>query len=141
MNSVRKIKVFCTSTWEIIKLVFNPHQKKTKRTPKDFVTIRILDLPSIGVGCNPVTCGLNSVTVKMMADTLKSALEEAYPGKTATEYVNLMWTPEEQASEFGKLLMNKRKPSPLIIIADEIKYAGTFQVPLIVNEVGKIVHF
>ena len=141
MNPVRMIKIACAFICKITKFVFCPYQKKADRTPKDFATIRILDLPSIGVGCNPITCGLNSVTVKMMTDTLKSALEEAYPGKTATEYVNLIWTPQEQASEFGKLLMNKRKPSPLIIIADEIKYAGTFQVPLIVNEVGKIVHF
>lgn len=141
MNLVRMIKTSFAVICNRIKIVFCSCQKKVNQAPKDFVTIRILDLPSIGVGCNPVTCGLNSVTVKMMADTLKLALEEAYPGKTATEYVNLMWTPEEQASEFGKLLMNKRKPSPLIIIADEIKYAGMFEAPVIVNEVGKILHF
>jgi disulfide oxidoreductase YuzD len=130
---VQQIKIHCCA---LLKYVVPQFKKTPDRTLKQFVTIRILDLPTIGLGCNPVTCGLNSVTVKMMADALKAALEEAYPGKTATEYVNLMWTPQEQTSEFGKLLMNKKKPSPLVIIDNGITYAGSMPVHDIIKDIG-----
>jgi disulfide oxidoreductase YuzD len=141
MNPVQQIKTFGACIYKSAKSAMHLYGKEADRVTKNFVKVRILDLPTIGCGCNPATCGLDSVTVKMMADTLQSALEEAYPGKTSTEYVNLLWTPQEQDSGFGKLLVTKKQPSPLIIIEDEIRYAGMFQVPVIVNEVGKILHF
>jgi disulfide oxidoreductase YuzD len=74
----------------------------------------------------------------MMADKLKSTLEETYPGRTSTEYVNLLWVPQEKESNLGQLLVTKSQPSPLIIIDDEVKYSGSIQVQTIVNEIGNI---
>jgi disulfide oxidoreductase YuzD len=109
-------------------------------TKKSFVKIRILDLPSIGLGCTPANCDPNYVSVEMMAKELKAALEEAYPERTSIEYINLLWTPQEKESEFGKLLVTKRQPSPLIIIEGKVKYAGSIQVPIIVREIGNILN-
>lgn len=109
-------------------------------TKNKFVKIRILDLPNIGCGCTPANCDPNFISVATRADELKAALEESYPEKTSTEYVNLLWTPQEQESEFGQLLVTKRQPSPLVIIDGEVKYAGSIQVPIIVREIGNMLN-
>jgi disulfide oxidoreductase YuzD len=107
-------------------------------TANKLVKIRILDLPGVKLGCCPENCDPNFISVQTKTDELRSALEEAYPERTSTEYVNLLWKPQEQGSEFGQLLVTKRQPSPLVIIDGEAKYAGSIQVKFIVSEVGKI---
>lgn len=112
-------------------------------TAKNLVEIRILDLPGANSGCSccaPSTCGPEYFSVKSKTDELKAALEETYPGKTATEYVDLLMAPQDKESEFGQLLVTKEQPSPLVIIDGEAKYAGSVQVKIIVREVGKILN-
>lgn len=139
MNSSQKQNKFPAFAFVgYLKSYFKPTRREM--TKKTFVKIRILDLPSIGLGCTPANCDPNYVSVEMMAKELKAALEEAYPGRTSIEYINLLWTPQEQESEFGKLLLTKRQPSPLIIIEGEVKYAGNIQVPIIVREIGNILN-
>ena len=138
MNSSQKNKFSAVAFVGYLKNYFKP--KKQEMGKRDFVKIRILDLPNIGCGCTPANCDPNFISVATRADELKAALEEIYPGRTATEYVNLLWTPQEQESEFGQLLVTKRQPSPLIIIEGEVKYAGSIQVPIIVREIGNILN-
>lgn len=138
MNSSQKNKFSAVAFVGYLKSYFKPTRREM--TKKYFVKIRILDLPNIGCGCTPANCDPNFISVATRADELKAALEEAYPGKTSTEYVNLLWTPQEQESEFGKLLVTKRQPSPLVIIEGEVKYAGSIQVPIIVREIGNILN-
>jgi len=110
---------------------------------KNLVGVLILDLPGINKGCaccTPTSCGPEYSSVKNKAEELKAALEEAYPGKTSTEYVDLLMDPQEKESKFGQLLTTKEEPSPLIVINDEMKSAGMVQVPVIVKEVGKILN-
>ncbi len=112
-------------------------------TAKNMVKIRIFDLPGINKGCaccTPTTCGPEYASVKNKAEELKAALEAAYPGRTATEYVDLLMAPQEKESTFGQLLATKEEPSPLVIIDGEMKSAGMVQVPVIVKEVGKILN-
>jgi hypothetical protein len=121
-----------------LKSYFKPTRREM--TKNNFAKIRILDLPNIGCGCTPANCDPNFISVATRADELKAALEEAYPGRTSTEYVNLFWVPQEKESKFGQLLVTKRQPSPLIIIEGELKYAGSIQVPIIVREIGNILN-
>ena len=106
------------------------------------VKIRILDLPGANSGC--ACCGSSALdsefSVKAKADELKSALEQAYPGKTVTEYVNLNEAVNEKETEFGQLLVAKKQPAPLVIIDGEAKYAGSIQVKRIVKDVGNILN-
>jgi len=110
---------------------------------KNLVGVLILDLPGINKGCaccTPTSCGPEYSSVKNKAEELKAALEEAYPGKTSTEYVDLLINPQEKESQFGQLLATKEEPSPLVIIDGEMKYAGMVQVSVIVREIGKILN-
>ena len=112
-------------------------------TVNNLVKIRILDLPGVNTGCSccgPSTCGPDFFSVKIKADELKSALDEAYPERTATEYVNLLSAAQEKETEFGQLLVTKKQPSPLVIIDGEAKYAGSIQVKRIVKDVGNILN-
>jgi disulfide oxidoreductase YuzD len=110
---------------------------------KNVVKIRILDLPGANSGCaccGPSTCGPDFFSVKMKADELESALKEAYPEQTSTEYINLLAAVDEKGTEFGQLLVTKQQPSPLVIINGEAKYAGSIQVKRIVKDVGNILN-
>ena len=57
-------------------------------TKKEFVEVRILELPGVSGGCS---CGTVACSPEMAAmlqqkvDELRTALEEAYPGKTRVE--------------------------------------------------------
>ncbi len=108
---------------------------------KDFVKVRILDHPGLNTGCaccGPSSCGDEYFSVKNKSTELEKALEAAFPGRTALEYVDLILVPEEQVSDAGRLLIGGRYPSPLVVIDGEARYAGSIQVNRIVNEVGKI---
>ena len=110
-------------------------------TTKDFVEVRILELPGVSGGCS---CGTVACSPEMAAmfqqkvDELRTAIEEAYPGKTRVEYVNLKENQAELESEIGQLLATKKYPGPLVVIDGEPKFAGSIQVKKIVKEVGAI---
>jgi hypothetical protein len=72
--------------------------------------------------------------VKNKSEELKAALEQAYPGKTSTQYVDLLINPRGKESPLGKLLATKEEPSPLVVID------GVVQVPVIFKEVGAILN-
>lgn len=108
---------------------------------KDFVAVRILELPGVSGGCS---CGSVACSPEMAAifqqkvAELRAALEEAYPGRTKVEYVNLKENQAERESELGQLLATKKYPGPLVVIDGEPKFAGSIQVKKIVKEVGTI---
>jgi disulfide oxidoreductase YuzD len=110
-------------------------------TLKDDVTVRILELPGISGGC---ACGSMPCTPEAAAmfqqkiAELRAALEEAYPGRTRVEHVNLKENQQERESEIGQLLVTKKYPGPLVVIDGEPKFAGSIQVKKIVKDVGTI---
>ncbi|MBM4293513.1 MAG: hypothetical protein FJ126_01225 [Deltaproteobacteria bacterium] len=110
-------------------------------TQKDVVTVRILELPGVSGGC---ACGSMPCTPEAAAmfqqkiAELRAALEEAYPGRTKVEHINLKENQEERESEIGQLLVTKKYPGPLVVIDGEPKYAGSIQVKKIVQGVGTI---
>jgi disulfide oxidoreductase YuzD len=110
-------------------------------SPKDSVTVRVLDLPGAGGVCpcsDPTLSPEYAAMLQQKVSELKTALEENYPGRTAVEYVNLCQVPAEQESEPGRLLAGKQYPPPLVVINGEVKFAGTIQVDKIVQEVDRI---
>lgn len=106
----------------------------------DIVIVRILDLPGAGGGCG---CSDLSGTpeyagrVQQKVAELKAALETNHPGKARVEYVDLRTAPAEKAGELGQLLVTRKYPTPLVVIGDQPKFAGSILVPKIVKEVGK----
>ncbi len=110
-------------------------------TKKDFVAVKILELPGVSGGCS---CGTVACSPEMAAmlqqkvEELRTALEEAYPGRTKVEHVNLKDNPAEKESEIGQLLVTKKYPGPLVVVDGEPKFAGSIQVKKIVKEVGNL---
>lgn len=110
---------------------------------KDFVPVKILDLPGSGGGCS---CGSSLRGPEYMAmlaqkcDELREALESNFPGKTSTNLIDLTVSPEEKETEPGQLLVNGKYPPPLVVIDSEPRFAGSIQVNRIVKEVGKILN-
>lgn len=108
---------------------------------KDFVTVRILDLPGTGAGCacSSAPRGPEFIAALMhKCEELNQALEGSYPGQTSTEYIDISKFPEEKKSQAGQLLTSKQYPSPLVVIDCEPRFAGSIQVNKVVKEVGKI---
>ncbi len=109
--------------------------------PKDFVALKIFDLPGVGGGCpcsNPSLSPEYAAMLQQKVAELKAVLEENYPGKTGVEYVDLREHPAEKESELGQLLATKKYPPPLVVIDGEPKFAGSIQVKKIVKEVGTV---
>jgi disulfide oxidoreductase YuzD len=114
---------------------------------KDLVAVKILDLSGGGGSCS---CGGTSAstssrpvfiaTVMQKCTELIKALEENFPGQTRTEYVDISQSPEEKETEAGKLLVSKKYPSPLVLINDEPRFAGSIQVNRVIEEVKKILN-
>ncbi len=108
---------------------------------KDFVVIKILDLPGVGGGCGcgsaPRDPAFKDELIKQ-CNELKAALETSFPGRTSTEYVDISLSPEEKATDAGKLLVNKQYPSPLIVIDGQARFAGSIQLNQIVKAVEEI---
>lgn len=108
-------------------------------TKNDLVTVKILELPGVSGGC---ACGPNPCSPEMAAifqekvAELRTALEEAYPGRTRVEYVNLKENQAERESEAGQLLVTRQYPGPLVVIGGEPKFAGAVLIKKIVKEVG-----
>jgi len=108
---------------------------------KDFVAVRILELPGASGGC---ACGSMPCTPEAAAmfqqkiAELRAALEEAYPGRTRVEHVNLKENQAERESEIGQLLVTKKYPGPLVVIDGEPKFAGSILVKKVVKEVGNV---
>jgi disulfide oxidoreductase YuzD len=109
----------------------------------DTVTVRILDLPGAGGGC---ACSDLSRTpqyaamIQQKVDELTAALQTDYPGRALVEYVNLRTAPAEKTSELGQLLVQRKYPTPLVVIGGEPKFAGSILVPKIVKEVGHVLN-
>ena len=103
------------------------------------ITVKILDLPGAGGGCACSDLSLTpeyATAVQQKIAELKTNLESAYPGRVAVEYVDLRNNPVERASEHGQLLTARKYPTPLVVIGDQPKYAGSILVPQIVKAVG-----
>ena len=110
---------------------------------KDFVVVRILDLPGVGGGCacSSAPRGPEFILALMhKCKELNDALESNYPGQTSMEYVDISKSSEEQKTEAGQLLVSKQYPSPLVVIDGEARFAGSIQVNKVVKEVGKILN-
>jgi disulfide oxidoreductase YuzD len=107
------------------------------------VVVKVLRLPGASTGCS---CGTVANPQEMAAmfqqkiTELRAALEEAYPGRTRVEPVNLEENQEERETEIGQLLVTKKYPPPLVVIDGEPKFAGSIQVKKIVKEVGTILN-
>lgn len=110
---------------------------------KDFVAVKILDLPGAGgsCACSSTPRGPEFIaTLMQKCDELKEALEASFPIQTSTEYVDISQSPEEKETEAGKLLVSKQYPSPLVVINGEARFAGSIQVNRVVEEVRKILN-
>ena len=108
---------------------------------KDFVKVKVLDLPGISGGCacsNPTLTPEYAAMLQHKVAELKAALEESFPGQIGVEYVDLREHPEEKDSKVGQLLATKQYPPPLVVIDGDPKFAGSIQVKKIVKEVGAI---
>jgi disulfide oxidoreductase YuzD len=108
---------------------------------KDFVKVKVLDLPGVSGGCacsNPALTPEYAAMLQQKVAELRAALEENYPGQAGVEYVDLRDYPEVKDSEIGQLLVTKKYPPPLVVINGEPKFAGSIQVKKIVKEVGAI---
>ena len=108
---------------------------------KDFVKVKVLDLPGISGGCacsNPSLTPEYAAMLQQKVAELKAALEESFPGQTGVEYVDLREYSAEKESELGQLLATKKYPPPLVVIDGAPKFAGSIQVKKIVKEVGAI---
>ena len=83
---------------------------------KDFVEVKVLDLPGVGGGCacsNPSLSPEYAAMLQQKVAELKAVLEENYPGRTGVEYVDLREHPAEKESELGQLLVHQEvSPSP-----------------------------
>ena len=111
--------------------------------PKDFVAVKILDLPGSGGGCSCSSTPRGPEYTQALiqkCNELKEALEASYPGKTSMQLIDLTEAPEEKASEAGQLLVKKTYPAPLVVIDGEPRFAGSIQVNRIVKEVEKILN-
>jgi disulfide oxidoreductase YuzD len=112
-----------------------------KMSKKNVVLVKVLRLPGVSSGCS---CGSVAGPAEMAAmfqqkiAELQEALDEAYPGRTKVEPVNLKENQEERESEIGQLLVAKKYPPPLVVIDGEPKFAGSIQVKKIVKEVGNL---
>jgi disulfide oxidoreductase YuzD len=115
--------------------------RKIIMNKNDTVTVRILDLPSAGGGC---ACSDLSRTpqyaamVQQKVAELTAALQTHHPGRARVEYVDLRAAPEEKASQLGQLLVQRKYPTPLVVIGGEAKFAGSILVPKILKEVGHV---
>ncbi len=108
---------------------------------KDFVEVKVLDLPGVGGGCacsNPSLTPEYAAMLQQKVAELRAALEEAFPGKTGVNYMDLREHPAEKEGELGQLLTTKKYPPPLVVIDGEPKFAGSIQVKKIVKEVGTV---
>lgn len=116
------------------------HIEEVKEEKKNFVLVKVLDLPG-GGGC---ACSSVPRTPEYLmafqqkCDELKAALETNFPGQAAVEFIDLEHNPSQRATEAGQLLMTTKYPSPLVLIDEEPRFAGSIQVGQIVKEVGKI---
>jgi disulfide oxidoreductase YuzD len=112
-----------------------------KMSDNNVVVVKILRLPGASAGCS---CGTVASPEEMAAmfqqkiTELQAALEEAYPGRTRVEPVNLKENQAERETEIGQLLVTKKYPPPLVVINGEPKFAGSIQVKKIVQEVGNL---
>ena len=71
---------------------------------KDFVKVKVLDLPGVSGGCacsNPTLTPEYAAMLQQKVAELKAALEESFPGQTGVEYMDLREHPEEKESELG----------------------------------------
>jgi hypothetical protein len=110
---------------------------------KDFVSVKVLDLPTSGGGCacSSTPRGPEFIAALMQkCDELKEALESSFPGQTSTEYIDLQQVPAVKETEAGKLLVSKQYPAPLVVIDGAPRFAGSIQVNRIVKEVEKILN-
>ena len=111
--------------------------------PKDFVAVKILDLPGSGGGCACSSTPRGPEYTQALiqrCNELKEALDAGYPGRTSMQLIDLTQAPEEKASEAGQLLVKKTYPAPLVVIDGEARFAGSIQVNRIVKEVEKILN-
>ncbi len=110
---------------------------------KNFITVKVLDLAGVGVGC---ACSKSpggpehTAAIMRKCQELTETLESSYPGRTRTEFIDLAQTAEAKQSEAAQLLVTGQYPTPLVVIADEPRFAGSIQVNRIVKEVGKILN-
>lgn len=108
---------------------------------KEFVAVKIIDLPDSGSGCScsATPRGPEFVAALMQkCDELKAALESSFPGRTSMEYIDLRQVPSAKETEAGKLLVSKQYPAPLVVIDGEPRFAGSIQVDRIIKEVENI---
>ena len=109
---------------------------------QDVIAIKVLDLPGAGGGC---ACSDLSMTPEYAAmlqqkvAELRAALAESFPGRASLEYTDLRQDAAARESELGQLLVTRKYPTPLIVIAGQPKFAGSILVQKILKEVGHIV--
>jgi disulfide oxidoreductase YuzD len=107
-------------------------------TKENIIAIKILDLPGGGgCACGGLVGGPEYLAaIQQKVAELRRALEENFPEKTSVDYVDLRENLAEKGSEAGRLLVTQEYPSPLVLIENEPKFAGSILVRKIVKEVG-----
>jgi len=108
---------------------------------QDVVAIQILDLPGANGGCACSDLSLTPQYAAMLQQKvaeLGAALAESFPGQVNLEYKDLRQDAAAQNSELGQLLVTKKYPTPLVVIAGQPKFAGSILVQKILKEVGHV---
>jgi Fe-S cluster biogenesis protein NfuA len=108
----------------------------------DLVAIQILDLPGANGGCACSDLSLTPEYAAMLQQKvaeLRAALVESFPGQANLEYTDLRQDTAAKNSELGQLLVTKKYPTPLVVIAGQPKFAGSILVQKILKEVGRVV--
>jgi hypothetical protein len=110
-------------------------------TPSEKVMVKILDLPGESSPCPclmPTGGPEYFAYIRQKVRFLESALEEAYPGRTGVNYLDLLEHPEERESAAGQLLVAGQSCPPLVLINSEVKFSGVILIQQIVKEVGRL---
>ncbi len=107
----------------------------------DVLGVQILDLPGANGGCACTDLSLTpqyAVMLQQKVAELRLALTGAFPGRVNLEYIDLRQDAAAKSGELGQLLVTKKYPTPLVVIAGQPKFAGSILVPKILKEVGQV---
>ena len=117
-------------------------------TLREKVQVVVYDAPAAPAGSCACGCGghhreqgddpLAGANMELQARALALTLEDAFPGKVAVEYINVLKDPRGPRLPQTPLLCSLAYPPPLVYINGQGRFAGSLPVERIREEVAKI---
>jgi len=116
------------------------------------VEIVVYDAPAVG-GKGGCGCGcdhhhphhhhdqgdpLAKVSLEMQSRALALTLDQAFPGQTRVEYINVLQDPRGPSLPQTALLCSLAYPTPLVYLNGQGRFAGALPVERISAEVAKL---